>query len=77
MTITNSKPNQMTTAQTETAIGNDLGKIDLILAIGTKFQKAKARKHRKACYAEIKRLNESDSEINNLTDSELLAALLA
>jgi hypothetical protein len=60
---------------TEQQIAKDLEKIDLILAIGTKSQKRKAMAHRKACFAEIKRMNEADG-LQQITDEKLLAALL-
>jgi hypothetical protein len=59
---------------TEQQIAKDLETIDLILAIGTKSQKRKAMDHRKACFAEIKRMNEADG-ITEMSDDELLAAL--
>jgi hypothetical protein len=67
---------RMTTTATESAIANDLSKIDLILAIGSKSAKRKAMTHRKACFAEIKKMNEAD-KLGTMADDELLAQLLA
>jgi hypothetical protein len=67
---------RMTTTATESAIANDLSKIDLILAIGSKSAKRKALTHRKACFAEIKKMNDAD-KLGKMTDDELLAQLLA
>jgi hypothetical protein len=58
------------------AIANDLNQIDLILAIGSKYAKRKALAHRKACFAEIKKMNDAES-LGAMSDEELLAQLLA
>lgn len=55
-------------------IGSDLEKIDLIMAIGSKSAKRKALRHRKACFAEIARMNVADG-LNNISDEDLLASL--
>ena len=61
---------------TEQQIGTDLNTIDLIMAIGSKSAKRKASKHRKACFAEIAKMNKNDG-LSDLTDDELLSALLS
>jgi hypothetical protein len=61
---------------TEQAIATDLDLCDMILAFGTRAAKRKARSHRKACFAEIKRLNAADG-FDKLSDDELFAALNA
>lgn len=63
-------------SNTERAIANDLAKIDLILAIGSKTSKAKARKHRKACFSEIKKMNAADG-MDKMSADEILAGLTA
>lgn len=60
----------------EKQIGADLEKIDLILAIGSKSAKRKAMQHRKACFAEIKKMN-VESGTDEMSDDDLLSALLA
>jgi len=59
----------------EQKIGDDLAKIDLIEALGTKSAKLAARKHRAACYAELARMNKADG-LDALTDDELLEELI-
>jgi hypothetical protein len=61
---------------TEQAIAADLDLCDMILAFGTPTAKRKARAHRKACFAEIKRMNAVDDS-DKLSDDELFAALNA
>ena len=65
---------QTTLMTTEQQIGNDLNTINLIMAIGSKSSKRKAEKQRKACFAEIAKMNKNDG-LDNLTDDELLAQL--
>jgi hypothetical protein len=64
------------TDQITAAIANDLDKIDLIFAIGSKSAKRKAMAHRKACFAEIKKMNAAD-KFAAMSDEELLAHLFA
>lgn len=59
---------------TEKQIAADLDTIDLIRAIGSRKAKLAASRHRKACFAEIKRMNEADG-LADISDAELLAAL--
>jgi hypothetical protein len=61
---------------TEQAIAADLDLCDMILAFGTPAAKRKARAHRKACFAEIARMN-AESGLDKLSDDELLAELMA
>ena len=61
---------------TEQQIALDLNTIDLIMAIGSKSAKRKAAKHRAACFAEIKKMNEADG-LCDKTDAELLTELFA
>lgn len=61
---------------TEQAIAADLDLCDMILAFGTPAAKRKARAHRKACFAEIARMN-AEAGTDQMTDDELLAALSA
>ena len=60
----------------ESAIAADLDLCDLVAAIGDKKAKAKARRHRKACMAQISEWNRQDG-LADLSDAELLAALEA
>ena len=66
----------MTRHDQEQAIGNDLELCDLAEAFGDRKAKAKARKHRKACMAQIAEWNRADG-LDGQTDDELLAELLA
>jgi hypothetical protein len=62
------------TANTEKQIAADLDAIELICAIGSRKAKLAATRHRKACFAEIKRMNEADG-LASISDEDLLAAL--
>jgi len=64
------------TATIESQIASDLDKIDLIMAIGSKSAKRKAAAHRKACFAEIKRMNKDDGFVFE-SDEKLLAELFS
>jgi hypothetical protein len=66
----------MTRQAQEQAIAKDLELCDMIMALGTKSAKAKARKHRKACFAQIKAWN-VENGLDGLSDDELLKELLA
>lgn len=66
----------MSTTATEKAIASDLEKIDLILAFGDRNAKRKAKAHRKACFAELARINAEEFP-EQQTDKELLAELFA
>lgn len=61
---------------TEQAIAADLDLCDMILAFGTPAAKRKARAHRKACFAEIKRMN-AEAGTDQMSVDELFAALQA
>jgi len=64
----------MTRHQAEQAIARDLDAIALIEAFGDRKAKAKARKQRKACMAEIAAWNKADG-LDQISDAELLADL--
>lgn len=66
----------MSNAATEKAIASDLEKIDLILALGDRNAKRKARAHRKACFAELARINAEEFP-EHQTDEQILAELFA
>jgi hypothetical protein len=67
-------PPQAMTATIERQISSDLDKIDLVLAIGSKSAKRKAMAHRKACFAELKKMSIKDGTAG-LSDEEILAQL--
>jgi hypothetical protein len=58
--------------QEERAIANDLNLCDLVLAVGGKKAKRKAKAHRRACFAQIQSWNKGAP---SMTDAEILAAL--
>ena len=58
------------------AIAKDLELCGLGLALKTGATRRKYAKHRKACFAEIKRVNRDDG-LDQLSDEELLAELSA
>ena len=60
----------------EQSIARDLETIDMIEAFGTKQAKAKARKHRKDCMAQIAAWNREDG-LDEISDDELFAELSA
>jgi hypothetical protein len=63
-------------SNTERQIAADLDLIDLVFAIGSKSAKRKALAHRKACFAEIKKMNDAEN-LGEMSNEELLAQLLA
>ena len=58
----------------EQAIARDLELCDIIAALGSRSAKAKARKHRKACMAQIKAWNKADG-LDQISTEELMAEL--
>ena len=64
----------MTRHEDEQAIAADLAACDLIDVYGTAASKRQARKHRKACMAQIKAWNAEDG-LADMTAAEILAAL--
>lgn len=58
----------------EQAIAADLDLCDLGQALTKGATRAKFTRQRKACFAEIKRMNQEDG-LGNMTDDELLAEL--
>ena len=72
---------RMTTARiltmlglTEQALANDMNICDIGITMTRGKTKARYIKHRKACFAEIKRLNDIDG-LAYMSDDELLAEL--
>ena len=61
-------------ANTLSQIAADLNKIAAIQIIGTRKDKAKAARHRKACFAEIKKMNQRDG-LAGISIEELMAEL--
>lgn len=64
----------MTRQEQLNAIALDLNACDIGAAFTRGKVKAKYVKHRKECFAAIKKMNEQDG-LANMTDDELLAAL--
>lgn len=58
----------------EQAIAADLALCDLGEVLTKGAAKRRFKKHRKACFAELHRMNEADG-LNKLTDDEILAEL--
>lgn len=54
----------MTRHEQEQAIAKDLELCDLIMALGSPADKRKARKHRKACFAQIQAWNVEDGPVD-------------
>lgn len=63
----------MTRREIEQAIAADLDMCDMGEVFTKGAMRARYRKHRKACFAEIAKMNREDGL--NLTDDELLTAL--
>ncbi len=66
----------MTRHEQEQAIGKDLELCDMIEALGSPSDKRKARKHRKACLAQIKAWNVEDGS-DQIDIDELMRELEA
>ena len=66
----------MTRQEQEQAIAKDLELCDLIVALGAPANKRKARKHRKACLAQIQAWNVEDG-IADMDLDELMKELEA
>jgi hypothetical protein len=62
-------------AQQEQAIGRDLEKCDIGIAMTTGRLRARYVRHRKACMEAIQRMNLEDFGPNQPTDDELAASL--
>lgn len=63
------------THSTEQAIAHDLNRCDVMQAIGSRGMKSQATKHRKACFAAIREMNEADGMNVAMTDEQLLNEL--